>query len=84
MLQKASELRMMDVINVADGRRLGNVCDLDMDEVTGQITAVILPAFAGHIVGWNRRSELVITWPQIVRIGQDVILVNLPLSNLSA
>ena len=29
MLVKASELRLLDVINISDGRRLGNVIDME-------------------------------------------------------
>jgi YlmC/YmxH family sporulation protein len=76
VLQKASDLRMLDVINISDGRRLGNVYDLDMDLATGEIKAIIIPGPGG---GWFKRgSEIIIHWDQIVRIGQDVILVDLP------
>jgi YlmC/YmxH family sporulation protein len=78
VLQKASDLRMLDVINLCDGRRLGNVYDLDMDVGTGEIKAIILPGPGSGLFGWRRGSEIVIHWEQIVRIGQDVILVDLP------
>lgn len=78
VLQKASDLRMLDVINVSDGRRLGNVYDLDMDLATGEIKAIIIPGPGSGWLGFRRGSEIVIHWDQIVRIGQDVILVDLP------
>ena len=37
------ELRDKEVINVCDGERLGNVCDIDFDEKTGQICTLIIP-----------------------------------------
>ena len=82
MLQKASDLRMLDVINVADGRRLGNIYDLDMDLATGEIKSMILPAPGGSFFNRNRRAEMIINWTQIVRIGADVILVDIPPSGL--
>lgn len=78
VLQKASDLRMLDVINISDGRRLGNVYDLDMDVATGEIRAIILPGSGAGWFGWRRGSEIIIRWEQIVRIGQDVILVDVP------
>ncbi|HHT27643.1 MAG TPA: YlmC/YmxH family sporulation protein [Firmicutes bacterium] len=78
MLQKASELRLLDVINISDGRRLGNVYDLDMDLATGEIKALIVPGPGGGWFGTKRGAEIIIHWDQIVRIGKDVILVDLP------
>jgi YlmC/YmxH family sporulation protein len=78
LLQKASEIRMLDVINISDGRRLGNVYDLDMDLATGEIKALILPGPGSGWFGTKRGAEIVIHWDQIIRIGRDVILVDLP------
>ncbi|HEX6972667.1 MAG TPA: YlmC/YmxH family sporulation protein [Limnochordia bacterium] len=77
MQVRASELRLLDVINVTDGRRLGNVYDIDVDQTTGSIRALILPG-AGGFFWWGRRTELEIPWERVVRIGIDVILVDLP------
>ena len=54
MLVKTSDLRMLDVVNIGDGRRLGNVYDLDLDVETGKILAIILPG-EGGIFGFGRR-----------------------------
>ncbi|MBE3597677.1 MAG: YlmC/YmxH family sporulation protein [Limnochordaceae bacterium] len=80
MQLRASELRSKDVINIADGRKLGNLYDLDVDVETGRIRSLILPA--GGRGGWFRARErdVEIPWQDIVRIGVDVILVDLPSS----
>ncbi|MCL6610786.1 MAG: YlmC/YmxH family sporulation protein [Peptococcaceae bacterium] len=75
---KISELRLREVINVTDGRRLGPIKDIDIDLEEGRISAIILPAYGGRIMGFfGRDSEIVIPWDKIVRIGVDVILVEL-------
>lgn len=40
---KISELRLHDVINITDGKRLGMIKDIDIDVETGRIKAFILP-----------------------------------------
>lgn len=72
-----SELRKKEVINVRDGKRLGFVCDLDIDLCKGQIRALIVPAPSRWFSVFGKESDYVINWDNIVRIGIDVILVNL-------
>lgn len=75
---KISELRMREVVNITDGKRLGPIKDIDVDLEEGRITAVILPAYGARLMGFfSRESEIVIPWDKIVRIGVDVILVEL-------
>lgn len=73
-----SELKEKEVINVLDGKRLGNVVDLDIDTQNGRVLALIVPApfklshlFSGEDCG------VVIPWGCVVRIGDDVLLVEL-------
>lgn len=75
---RASELRAKEVINVADGRRLGHLYDLDVDPQTGRIRAIILPGGGRGLWFWSRERDLEIAWGDIVKIGVDVILVDLP------
>lgn len=37
------ELREKEVINICDGEKLGNVCDIDFDIKTGRICALVIP-----------------------------------------
>jgi YlmC/YmxH family sporulation protein len=75
---KVSELRMREVINVLDGKKLGNIIDIDLDIEKGKVMAFMLP---GQVKGWSifsKREEIVVPWDKIVRIGRDVILVEVP------
>ncbi|MCI0184204.1 MAG: YlmC/YmxH family sporulation protein [Acidibacillus sp.] len=74
---RASELQAKDVINIVDGRKLGSIGDLDIDLETGLIRSMIIPQsgrFFGLMAGGE---EIVIPWTQIVKIGSDVVLVDL-------
>jgi YlmC/YmxH family sporulation protein len=71
---KISEFQLKDVVNVADGKKLGNVGDIDIDLTTGKIQAVIIGG--SRVLGFfGKDDEIVIPWKNIVKIGSDVILV---------
>jgi YlmC/YmxH family sporulation protein len=74
---KTSELRMKDVINVADGRRLGLIGDLELDLEGGRIKAFVILGPSRFMGLFGRERDIVVEWNQIEKIGQDVILVNL-------
>lgn len=70
-----SELRRKEIINVCDGARLGCISDLELDDCTGHITAIVVPGplkFFGLI---RSGDEIVIPYCKIQKIGDDVILV---------
>ncbi|WP_318504886.1 YlmC/YmxH family sporulation protein [Bacillus sp. T3] len=72
---KISEFQIKDVVNVFDGKRLGHIADIDINLNTGKIDAVVIGG-AGKVLGlFGRDDEIVIPWKNIIKIGQDVILV---------
>lgn len=74
---KASELRVKDVINVADGKRMGALIDVEIDPDTGRIQAVVVPG-PGKFMGlMGGGADVVIPWTKIVKIGPDCILVDM-------
>jgi len=76
-MNRASDFKQKEVINVADGKRLGFVSDVEIDLESGKIDAVILPG-VGKLFGFlGKDNEFVIPWEKIVRIGEDIILVDL-------
>lgn len=69
------QLREKEVVNVCDGERLGNVCDIDFDIRTGEICAIIIPGPCKILGILGRDQEYIIPYCAIKRIGSDVILV---------
>ena len=69
------ELKCREVINLCDGRRLGNICDLEIDECNGQILSIIVPGESKLFGLIRSNEELVIPFCRIKKIGDDVILV---------
>lgn len=70
------ELRQKEVINMCDGRRLGCVCDAVMDKC-GHIEALIVPGQSGLLTFIKSGREIIIPWCRIIRLGDDVILVDI-------
>jgi YlmC/YmxH family sporulation protein len=72
---KISEFQIKDVVNVSDGKRLGNIGDIEINLTTGKIEAVVISG-GGRVLGFFGKDEdIVIPWQNIIKIGQDVILV---------
>lgn len=75
---KISDLRIREVVNVLDGRRLGLIKDIDIDLEAGRIAAIILPGQGRFLGLFGREDELIVPWDKIKKIGIDVILVEIP------
>ncbi len=75
MMVKISEFQIKDVVNVSDGKRLGNIGDIEINLTTGKIEAVVISG-SGRVLGFfGKDDDVVIPWKNIIKIGQDVILV---------
>ena len=72
---RAGSLRQKEVINIADGMRLGFVGDVEINFTEGAIEAIIIPG-PGRFFGlFGKAEEHIIPWKNIVRVGDDIILV---------
>jgi YlmC/YmxH family sporulation protein len=72
---KISEFQLKDVVNVADGKKLGNIGDLEINTTTGKIESIIISSGTKMFGFFGREEEVQIPWRNIVKIGTDVILV---------
>lgn len=66
------------VINVCDARKLGHICNYELDLCEGKITAVFVPGDGGFF-GFSKSSDIRIPWDKIKKVGEDAILVELPI-----
>ncbi|MDP4085399.1 MAG: YlmC/YmxH family sporulation protein [Bacillota bacterium] len=72
---KISDFQIKDVVNVSDGKRLGNVSDIEINLTSGKIDAVVISG-NGRVLGlFGKDEDVVIPWRNILKIGHDVILV---------
>ncbi|MBC7344129.1 MAG: YlmC/YmxH family sporulation protein [Clostridia bacterium] len=76
---KISDLRLREVINVADGKMLGTIRDVELDIEEGRVRAFILPGAGSKVWGLiGRGEELIVPWENVRTIGIDCILVEVP------
>ena len=80
MVNRFSELRSKEIIHVCEGTRLGYCNDLCIDTDTGRGTALMVPGPCRFLGLFGREDDYVIPWLCIKRIGDDLILVDGPLS----
>ncbi len=74
---KISDLRMREVINVTDGRRLGEIKDIELDLEKGRVKSIILPGAGRFWRLFGRNEDIVVPWDRIKKLGIDVILVEM-------
>lgn len=72
-----TELNEKEVINLCDGMRLGNVCDVEIDTSTGCLTAIIIYGRSKCFGILGRDEDIRICWNEIKVIGDDTILVDI-------
>ena len=77
MLARALDLRQKEVINIADGKRLGYVYDVEMDLKDGRVNSIIIPGDTRFFGLFGKNNDYVIPWENIKKIGMDIILVEL-------
>lgn len=74
---RLSDLQNKDIVNTMDGRNVGNIIDAKIDQLTGAIVSLVVEPNKKMLSFMNRGVEEEISWKNIERIGEDVILVRL-------
>ena len=73
---RLSDLQLKMVVNVKDGKHLGNIIDADITD-TGQINFFIVAPKHFFKRLFKTEAEVNIKIAEIVKIGTDVILVEI-------
>ena len=69
---RLSDLQHKEIVNIVDGKRVGIIIDVIIDE-KGYISSLVLEDRRGRKFS---REEYNIMWNQIVKIGDDIILID--------
>jgi len=70
-----SDFQNKDVINIKDGKKIGNVIDCKIDLETGMILSFLIEPFRG-VFSFRGNDKIEIEYKNISKLGEDVILVN--------
>ena len=70
-----SEIIGKEIVDLSQGVKWGPLRDADLmvDLRSGQVEALIIPVRRG----WLGRSEVVIPWERVLKVGREVIVVDL-------
>jgi len=70
-----TEFKQLEVVNLIDGKILGNISDFNINLTEGRIEAIIVPGSSKIRTFFNNKEEYIIPWANIKKIGEEVILV---------
>lgn len=73
---RLSDLQHKEVVNVVDGKKMGHIIDTVLDE-DGTLESLVVERNKFFISWFSNHAEVQIKWPQIEKIGDDVILVKI-------
>ncbi len=74
-MARVADLRVRDVVDIGDGRRLGSVADVEIDLESGRVIGLVVPG-ASRLFGLlGGEGDALVPWSEVVTIGEDVILV---------
>jgi len=74
---RLSDLQSKDVISIIDGRKIGNIIDIKIEEQSGKIEALVVEPNRFFLNVLSSHQEFDIYWTEIEKIGEDVILVKM-------
>lgn len=74
---RLSDLQNKDVINIDDGKKIGNIIDIKIEENTGKIESLVVEPGRFVLNVFASRQEFEVHWVDIEKIGEDVILVRI-------
>ncbi|MBP3391458.1 MAG: YlmC/YmxH family sporulation protein [Clostridia bacterium] len=79
---RISKLKKKTVINVNDGRKIGSICDVDVDLEDGCVKGIMVRVCASYQPCGGKCKEVIIPFDRVVRAGGDVVLVRAEMQNI--
>lgn len=74
---KLSDLQNKYIVNILDGKNIGNIIDVNIEAGTGKIISLIIEPDKNFFTFSKKKIDTEICWESITKIGEDVILVKL-------
>ncbi|MBP3920656.1 MAG: YlmC/YmxH family sporulation protein [Bacilli bacterium] len=72
---RLSDLQNKDIINTTDGKKIGNIIDVNITD-TGTMSSLVVEK-SKFFSRFTSKDEIEIKWSQVEKIGEDVILVSI-------
>lgn len=74
---RLSDLQNKAIVNILDGKNIGNIIDVKIDEASGNIVSFIIEPSKTFLAFRGKGKDTEIRWNSIAKIGEDVILVKM-------
>ena len=74
---RLSELQNKNLVNVSNGKNIGNIIDVNIDYQSGNIKSFIIESKGSILTFLNKDNDMEVKWNDIQKLGEDVILVNM-------
>ena len=71
---RLSELQTKKIISVLSGKNIGTIIDVEISN-SGNIETLIIEQGRSSIFNLNKESDIKVSWEEITKVGEDVILV---------
>ena len=74
-----NQLQGKEIINLATGEKLGMITEVELtfERETGNLNSVLIPVERGIFNFLGEERFLEIPWDSIIKIGEEVIVINL-------
>lgn len=76
MNMRLSDLQTKNIVNINDGKNIGTIIDANITP-EGTIETLVIETNKS-LFSLNRESDIEVSWKDITKIGEDVILVKNP------
>lgn len=74
-MARGIDFKQKEVISINEGKIIGFVVDVQADFKTGEISSIIVAKTGKLFNNLMAKNNVTIPWDKIVKIGEDVILV---------
>ncbi|WP_075980879.1 YlmC/YmxH family sporulation protein [Bacillus massilinigeriensis] len=77
---RLSELSGKEIVDLKKAERLGVLgqTDLEINESTGQIQALLIPSSVSWFGFRKNGGEIRVPWSHIKKIGNDMVIIDIP------
>ena len=76
VINRLSEMRDKEVINVKDGTKLGNVDDLEIETDGATVSSIVIYGKLRFFGLFGREDDVIVPWDKIKVVGEDTVLVD--------
>ena len=76
-----NNLRCKDVVNICDGKNLGQISDIIIDTCCARIVGIVVPYSKNFFSIFKSNNDIFIPFNRICKIGKDIILVDIIIHN---